>query len=91
MINFSINSKINLKNYLNLARAGRADFIQPSLGPLQPNFEDFMDFDLGLDILNNLANNRLAPVPEEQTEDLFRAIEFPMICKNLITLEISKN
>lgn len=41
-----------------------------------------MDFDLGLDILNNLANNRLAPVPEEQTEDLFRAIEFPMICKS---------
>lgn len=41
-----------------------------------------MDFDLGLDILTNLANNRLAPVPEEQTEDLFRAIEFsPMICK----------
>lgn len=43
-----------------------------------------MDFDLGLDILTNLANNRLAPVPEEQTEDLFRAIEFsPMICKQI--------
>lgn len=27
--------------------AGRADFIQPSLGPLQPNFDDFMDLDLG--------------------------------------------
>lgn len=27
--------------------AGRADFIQPSLGPLQPNFDDFMELDLG--------------------------------------------
>lgn len=77
------------------ARAGRADFIQPSLGPLQPNFEDFMDFDLGehpiqhlttpnanqnlSDIFNSLTNNRLAPVPEEQTEELLKAIEFPMI------------
>lgn len=34
------------------ARAGRADFIQPSLGPLQPNFEDFMDFDLGMSDMN---------------------------------------
>lgn len=47
-----------------------------------------MDFDLGLDILNNLANNRLAPVPEEQTEDLFRAIEFPMICKSCKLINI---
>jgi hypothetical protein len=34
-----------------------------------------MDFDL--DILNSWANNRLAPVPEEQTEDILRAIEYP--------------
>lgn len=26
-----------------VARAGIADFIQPSLGPLQPNLEDFMN------------------------------------------------
>lgn len=25
-----------------IARAGIADFIQPSLGPLQPNLDDFM-------------------------------------------------
>lgn len=61
------------------ARAGRADFIQPSLGPLQPNFEDFMDFDI--DLLNSWSNNRLAPVPEEQTEEILRAIEFPMMSK----------
>lgn len=86
--------------FLLTARAGRADFIQPSLGPLQPNFEDFMDFDLGnfingfffnfkaqdlhdliffADIFNTLTNNRLAPVPEEQTDELLKAIEFPMI------------
>lgn len=54
---------------------------------MQPNFEDFMDFDISLDILNNLANNRLAPVPEEQTEDLFRAIEFPLICEFNLKIE----
>lgn len=26
-----------------IARAGIADFIQPSLGPLQPNLDDFMN------------------------------------------------
>lgn len=26
-----------------VARAGIADFIQPSLGPLQPNLDDFMN------------------------------------------------
>lgn len=26
-----------------IARAGLADFIQPSLGPLQPNLDDYMD------------------------------------------------
>jgi hypothetical protein len=35
-----------------------------------------MDFDL--DILNSWTNNRLAPVPEEQTEEILRAIEYPM-------------
>lgn len=28
--------------YFSLAKAGIADFIQPSLGPLQPNLDDFM-------------------------------------------------
>ena len=26
-----------------VAKAGLADFIQPSLGPLQPNLDDYMD------------------------------------------------
>lgn len=51
--------------------AGRADFIQPSLGPLQPNFEDLMDLDL--DFLNF---SRLAPVPEEGSEDILKAIDY---------------
>ncbi|XP_065088365.1 MLX-interacting protein isoform X3 [Ochlerotatus camptorhynchus] len=51
--------------------AGRSDFIQPSLGPLQPNFEDLMDLDL--DFLNF---PRLAPVPEEGSEDILKAIDY---------------
>lgn len=51
--------------------AGRADFIQPSLGPLQPNFDDLMDLDL--DFLNF---PRLPPVPEEGSEDILKAIEY---------------
>ena len=30
-------------NVLSARSANLADFIQPSLGPLQPNLEDFMD------------------------------------------------
>uniref|UniRef100_A0A182NBY6 BHLH domain-containing protein n=1 Tax=Anopheles dirus TaxID=7168 RepID=A0A182NBY6_9DIPT len=51
--------------------AGRADFIQPSLGPLQPNLDDLMDLDL--DFLNF---PRLAPVPEEASDDLLKAIDY---------------
>lgn len=29
--------------YVFVAKAGLADFIQPSLGPLQPNLDDYMD------------------------------------------------
>ncbi|CAH2074106.1 unnamed protein product, partial [Iphiclides podalirius] len=43
--------------------AGLADFIQPSLGPLQPNLDDFMDT---LEPLQELLSTpRLPPVPEE--------------------------
>lgn len=36
--------KINIKpNQKFAAKAGIADFIQPSLGPLQPNLDDFMN------------------------------------------------
>ncbi|XP_013146033.1 PREDICTED: MLX-interacting protein [Papilio polytes] len=45
--------------------AGLADFIQPSLGPLQPNLDDFMDT---LEPLQDLLSMpRLPPVPEETT------------------------
>ncbi|KAJ8722770.1 hypothetical protein PYW07_003950 [Mythimna separata] len=43
--------------------ASLADFIQPSLGPLQPNLDDFMDT---LEPLQDLLTPRLLPpVPEE--------------------------
>ncbi|XP_063821694.1 MLX-interacting protein isoform X2 [Ostrinia nubilalis] len=44
--------------------ASLADFIQPSLGPLQPNLDDFMDT---LEPLQELLSStpRLPPVPEE--------------------------
>lgn len=48
-----------------IARAGLADFIQPSLGPLQPNLDDY-DMDT-FDPLQDLINNKLPTVPEEQT------------------------
>ncbi|XP_011881739.1 PREDICTED: MLX-interacting protein isoform X2 [Vollenhovia emeryi] len=44
-----------------------ADFIQPSLGPLQPNLDDFMDT---LEPLQEFLNTKLATVPEE--DDMFR-------------------
>lgn len=53
--------------------AGIADFIQPSLGPLQPNFEE--DFE-------DLLNFRPLPtVPEEGSEDLLKNTDysFPQI------------
>lgn len=69
---FSTLSQYPFPDSREIARgAGRADFIQPSLGPLQPNFDDLMDLDL--DFLNF---QRLAPVPEEASEDILRAIEY---------------
>ncbi|XP_050302035.1 MLX-interacting protein isoform X2 [Anthonomus grandis grandis] len=45
-----------------LAKSGFADYIQPSLGPLQPNLDDYMDtFEQEF-----YANTKLATVPEEQ-------------------------
>ncbi|CAG9783682.1 unnamed protein product [Diatraea saccharalis] len=55
--------------------ASLADFIQPSLGPLQPNLEDFMDTLEPLQELLCSATPRLPPVPEESTlpaEDPYR-------------------
>lgn len=50
-----------------------ADFIQPSLGPLQPNLDDFME----LEPLQELLSPRLPPVPEESTlapeDNLYRS------------------
>ncbi|XP_046964709.1 carbohydrate-responsive element-binding protein isoform X1 [Vanessa cardui] len=45
--------------------ASLADFIQPSLGPLQPNLDDLMDT---LEPFQDLlSSSRLPPVPEETT------------------------
>ncbi|KAK9681292.1 hypothetical protein QE152_g38421 [Popillia japonica] len=51
-----------------LAKAGLADFIQPSLGPLQPNLpnNDFMDTIEHLDLLSG----KLPTVPEENGSDV---------------------
>lgn len=69
---FSTLSQFPFPDSREIARgAGRADFIQPSLGPLQPNFDDLMDLDL--DFLNF---PRLAPVPEEGSEDILKAIDY---------------
>ncbi|XP_015594018.1 MLX-interacting protein isoform X2 [Cephus cinctus] len=65
----SSNQPIYFPDSREIARgASLADFIQPSLGPLQPNLDDFMDT---LEPLQEFLNSRLPPVPEE--EDMFRS------------------
>uniref|UniRef100_A0A1B0DRE6 Uncharacterized protein n=1 Tax=Phlebotomus papatasi TaxID=29031 RepID=A0A1B0DRE6_PHLPP len=51
--------------------AGIADFIQPSLGPLQPNLEDFMD--TVEPITEFFGPSRLPPVVEEAPDDLLKS------------------
>ncbi|XP_020299898.1 carbohydrate-responsive element-binding protein isoform X3 [Pseudomyrmex gracilis] len=64
----SSNQPIYFPDPREIARgASLADFIQPSLGPLQPNLDDFMDT---LEPLQEFLNSKLAPVPEE--DDIFR-------------------
>lgn len=50
--------RLDFFSTIKTARAGRADFIQPSLGPLQPNFDDLMDLDIGtyIDMMILCAN-----------------------------------
>ncbi|KAM3963576.1 MLX interacting protein mondo isoform 2-T2 [Aphomia sociella] len=54
--------------------ASLADFIQPSLGPLQPNLDDFMELE---PLQELLSTPRLPPVPEESTlapeDNLYRS------------------
>ncbi|KAF5308769.1 hypothetical protein FQR65_LT06001 [Abscondita terminalis] len=53
-----------------IARAGLADFIQPSLGPLQPNLDDYMDT---FEPLQDLISSKLPTVPEENgSEPIYR-------------------
>uniref|UniRef100_A0A1Y1N681 BHLH domain-containing protein n=2 Tax=Photinus pyralis TaxID=7054 RepID=A0A1Y1N681_PHOPY len=49
-----------------IAKAGLADFIQPSLGPLQPSLEDYMDT---FEPLQDLITSKLPTVPEENGSD----------------------
>lgn len=60
----SSNQPFAFPDFREIARgASLADFIQPSLGPLQPNLDDFMDT---LEPLQELLSaSRLPPVPEE--------------------------
>ncbi|XP_011307395.1 carbohydrate-responsive element-binding protein isoform X2 [Fopius arisanus] len=65
----SSNQPIYFPDPREIARgASLADFIQPSLGPLQPNLDDFMDT---LEPLQEFLISKLPPVPEE--DDLFRS------------------
>ncbi|XP_053988870.1 carbohydrate-responsive element-binding protein isoform X2 [Hylaeus volcanicus] len=68
----SSNQPIYFPDPREIARgASLADFIQPSLGPLQPNLDDFMDT---LEPLQEFLNSKLPPVPEE--DDMFRNSTF---------------
>ncbi|CAK9810051.1 MLX-interacting protein [Anthophora plagiata] len=64
----SSNQPIYFPDPREIARgASLADFIQPSLGPLQPNLDDFMDT---LEPFQEFLNSKLPSVPEE--DDMFR-------------------
>lgn len=69
-----------------IAKAGIADFIQPSLGPLQPNLDDFMNGIPFQELLNTQFNARLPSVPEENSDDIFKVgdYDFPAIMGNII-------
>lgn len=71
-----------------IAKAGIADFIQPSLGPLQPNLDDFMNGIPFQQLLN--AHSRLAPVPEEGGDELFMKgdYEFPAIMGGEVVMDL---
>ncbi|XP_050466241.1 MLX-interacting protein isoform X1 [Cataglyphis hispanica] len=64
----SSNQPIYFPDPREIARgASLADFMQPSLCPLQPTLDDFMDT---LEPLQEFLNSKLPPVPEE--DDMFR-------------------
>ncbi|XP_061398154.1 protein WBSCR14 homolog [Musca vetustissima] len=67
----AINGPFPFPDSREIAReAGNADFIQPSLGPLQPNLDDI---DL---TFAELLNSRLPPVPEEGTDDMIKNVDY---------------
>ncbi|KAL3283251.1 hypothetical protein HHI36_006399 [Cryptolaemus montrouzieri] len=51
-----------------IAKAGLADFIQPSLGPLQPNLDDYMDT-----FEQDFMLSKLPTVPEEQNDSIYKS------------------
>ncbi|XP_045471854.1 MLX-interacting protein isoform X2 [Harmonia axyridis] len=64
-----------------IAKAGLADFIQPSLGPLQPNLDDYMDT-----FEQELMLSKLPTVPEEQHESIYKSpVGWPYSELDLIT------
>ncbi|XP_073824412.1 MLX interacting protein mondo isoform X3 [Musca autumnalis] len=67
----AINGPFPFPDSREIAReAGNADFIQPSLGPLQPNLDDI---DL---TFAELLNSRLPPVPEEGSDEIIKNVDY---------------
>ncbi|KAM7352370.1 MLX interacting protein mondo isoform 2-T5 [Cochliomyia hominivorax] len=68
----AINGPFPFPDSREIARgAGIADFIQPSLGPLQPNLDD-----IDLTFVELLQNSRLPPVPEEGTDEMIKNVDY---------------
>ncbi|XP_059220881.1 protein WBSCR14 homolog [Stomoxys calcitrans] len=68
----AINGPFPFPDSREIARgAGIADFIQPSLGPLQPNLDD-----IDLTFVELLQNSRLPPVPEENSDELIKNVDY---------------
>uniref|UniRef100_A0A1A9WHG3 BHLH domain-containing protein n=1 Tax=Glossina brevipalpis TaxID=37001 RepID=A0A1A9WHG3_9MUSC len=69
----SINVPFPFPDSREIARgASIADFIQPSLGPLQPNLDDIED----ITFHELLQNPRLASVPEEGSEEMLKNVVY---------------
>ncbi|XP_075151514.1 MLX interacting protein mondo [Haematobia irritans] len=68
----AINGPFPFPDSREIARgAGIADFIQPSLGPLQPNLDD-----IDLTFVELLQNSRLPPVPEEGSDEMIKNVDY---------------
>ena len=86
-IKFLLNTKFPVNFIFLVFKILKLDFFKLKLmsheyffnGILFNSFFSKHNFSFLADIFNSLTNNRLAPVPEEPTDELLKAIEFPMI------------